>query len=682
MSSDAYFFHQSAEELAQELLRRQKKTVTTYMHSGVLNRARRMYNAYYGRYFRGTDGSMLGKAGEQSELVTLSANHLRNIILHTMALLTTNKLSFDCQSEATDVDARNACLLGNSLVDQLFYDDRIEEQVLRTVELGLIMGTAFLSVMWDPTVKLIGKDEQGNPVYSGKPRVRSHSIFDVLQEPFIDNEKDHNWRCLREMVSRWELIAMFPDKEQEIKDLPRITDIQWYDPTYTQDDDHVFLYRAFHRETPALPGGRMTWFCENDVILLDNNSPYVHPTSQSPNGGMPIFSFRPATHYGTAYGHSIIMDMAPLQEALNILDSSILTNQDNFAVQNIIVCKESNISSTDLSGGNKLIEYNVVSDAPNAGKPEVLQLCATPAEVFNYRKELIQNLEILSGINAVLRGQPQASLISGTALALVATQANSFNSVLEANYTRFAEDVAHFLLFIISRFQTTEELVALVGKGKSNEIRRFKGEQLNPIRKVKVILGNPLARTTAGKVEIAEMLTKNQIIKTPAAVLEAIQTGNITQELDNTTAEISYIKFENEALLRGENPPVIGSDTHPQHILEHRTLTFNPDVRADANLIGTVLKHIQDHIDQQETMAIGNPMLLNLVMGAPMPLPTPAPDTRIGPAQAPVPVGGQAAADGMPEEQQGPSAQPGTASEDTAQIASRAYKAANEKLQQ
>jgi hypothetical protein len=262
----------------------------------------------------------------------------------------------------------------------------------------------------------------------------------------------------------------------------------------------------------------------------------------------------------------------PIQEALTGLDSSIMTNQDTHAISNVIVPRTSNLSQTELSGGNKLLEYDPIPDVPNGGRPEVLNLTFTPPEVFNYRKELIGQFEVLSGVNAVLRGQPQASLLSGTALALVATQASAFNSQLENNYSAFVEDIAYFLLYAVSRFQATEEIVSLVGRGKSGEVRAFKGTQLNPIRGVKVSLGNALARTTAGKIEIAELLTKSGVLKTADAVLEAVTTGNIVNTLDNATAEATYIKAEAEQMVSGEVPPVVALDNHVLHITEHRSL--------------------------------------------------------------------------------------------------------------
>ena len=632
---DNYPFLLESEELISFLSSMSNQVGTFINSSGILSRARRSYNYAYGRMWRSNDGSRLGSAGEQGELMTMATNHFRNILLHTLAIVTQQRLVFDCQSESTDVNARNATIIGNMLLEQQFYEKQIDKHIHRAVEMGLFMGTAFLTIEWDPYDKLLGIDGEGTPIYTGAPKVKAHSMFDVVWCPWKDDDEDQQWVQVREMINRWDLIALFPEKTDEIKALPKITDIQLYDPYYRPEEDHVFLYKVYHKETPALPSGRMLWYCDKDVVLYDGINPYIHLTQPTPNKGLPVFCFRPAIQYATYAGHSIAFDLMPLQEALNILDSSIITNQQNFATQNIAVPKESSITTADITGGCKLIEYSVLEGVPGGGKPEPLMLCATPPEVFTYREKVVQGMEMLSGINSVLRGQPQASLISGTALALVATQANTFNTTLEGNYIRFCEQSAHFLLHIISKFQKTEDLVALIGKGKSNEVKSFKGDDLAPIRKVKVSIGNPLAKTTAGKLEIAEKLLTAQLIKTPQEFLEVLQTGNIVNVVENETAEISYIKWENESFLNGESPQVLATDNHPLHILEHRTQTFNPDIRKDPQYHTKLLQHMQQHLDQFDVMASNNPTLLAMCTGQPIPMPQPAQGTGVGPQSNP-----------------------------------------------
>ena len=631
MSGTEYLFHKNQEDLSAALVDKMKRLETFWRSSPILNRARRSYFCYYNQYFRGSDGTRTANVGEQGEMVGFSVNHLRNLLQHTMALVLQNRLSFDVQAEATDMEARNACLIGSELLDQGFYAQRIEHQIRSAVELGLIMGTSFLAAEWKPFVKLRGQDADGNPVYSGAPSIKSYTMFEVALEPFKDNFDEQLWVVLRDVKNRYEVSAVYPEFKDKIEDQPPLHELSSIDPMYTSNEDHLALYRAYHRESPSLPGGRYTVFLQDGTVLEDGPNPYVSPDFQTPNGGIPVFCFRPSMKYMSAYGHTIAYELMQSQEILNMLDSSIASNQNAFGVQNIIAVRGSGVKDTDLSGGLKLVEYDYQEGVPNGGAPAVMQLCATPQEIFQYRQSVIGDMEVLSGINSVIRGNPQASLLSGAALAVVATQANVFSSNFEAAYIGLVEDVALWYLYLLARFQTEEDMIALVGAGKMNEVRKFKGVNLLPIRKVKVTVGNPLAKTTAGRMELADKLVSTQMLKDPNDYLDVVRTGNINRPLDEATAQKSYIMAENEQMLRGEVPIVAALDNPQMHMTAHQILLWNPEVRNTPKLRAAVEQHLTDHLNQFEQMATGNPMMMALAMGLPIPMPVPAPDTGIGP---------------------------------------------------
>lgn len=638
------FAKENPTELVAYLKAKANKAHSYNTNSLVFQRALRSYNYFYSRFYINSDGSKLVKLGEKDELIGLGVNHFRSIINHLLALVTSNRLAFDCMAESTDVAARDATIIGNEVIDQQFYEKRVDTYLYKMIELGLVMGTSFLTVEWNPYDKLIGKDGEGALVYSGAPKIKVHSLYDVIYEPFKDDYNTQNWVCVREIINRYDLAALYPEKEEEILAQPKIEAISQFDPYYECDEDHCYLYKLYHKESLALPAGRYTVFLDDETVLDDGPNPYVSLKEATPNGGLPVFCFRPSIQYGSSYGYSIAFDMLPIQECLNITDSALITNINTHAINNIVASTTSGINVNDLNGGNRLIEYTPDAEAANNGMPSVLNLLSIPKDLVGQRDTWVRELGVLSGINEVMRGMPGEQLRSGTALALVATQAQSFNSNLEANYIKAAEDIAFFLVYIISRFQTTEELVSLIGKGKSNEIKSFKGKDLSPIKRIKVLAGNPLSRTLGGKIELADMLTKNQLLKRPEQVLEVMQTGNLMNVFDEEASHSSYIKWENEQLLRGEQPTMLSTDNHPLHMNQHKTLLDKPDVRGNPQLSEAIFMHIVQHADAFEQMSLDNPAMLALAMGQPIPMPTPDQSTGIG-----QPEGGQAASPQVPE---------------------------------
>ena len=118
-----------------------------------------------------------------------------------------------------------------------------------------------------------------------------------------------------------------------------------------------------------MPDGRYLIFLSSEVSLFDGPPPYRF---------IPVFRMAPSNIIGTPFGYTPMFDLLPIQEAINSLYSTVLTNQNSFGIQNIMLPKGSDLNSTDLAGGLNLIEYD-----PSLGKPESLQLTHTPVEIFN-----------------------------------------------------------------------------------------------------------------------------------------------------------------------------------------------------------------------------------------------------------------------------------------------------------
>lgn len=628
-----YKFLDTAENLVSDIMNRYDRLGYFFQNSGMLRSWARSYSAYYGKYFY-NDGPGLGTAGEQGELVTLYVNHYRNILKHIYGMTTANKLVFDALSTNSDIECRNAAIVANSVLDYYFYEKKSEEQCKQAFEMALVFGTAFLKVCWEPNTVAVGLDGNEQPVYRGEPRFYSFSPYDVIIDPTKHDWKKQNWAVTREVVNKWDLIAVFPELAEKIEALPKIADLQHFMPGWDVDEDSVWLFKAYHKATPALPKGRYTLFCENSVILSDEfNNPY-------PNHELPIYCIRPDVKYGGAYGHTIGFDLLPIQESMNLLHSSIMTNQKAFAVQNVAVPKDAGVNPVEVPGGLNLLEYNVVEGVPGGGKPEALQLCATPQEVFRYNQELSSAAELISGVNAAARGAPNTNLVSGTAIAIVTTQATTFNSAAESAYINMAEWAATFLVQVLQHYQIEPELLAIAGKANSYAVRQFVGKDLKPIQRVRITVGNALSKTLAGRLEVSNNMLNQGMLSSPQEYLEVLQTGTLTPILENKSAQFAYIREENDRLAKGEQVMMLATDNHQKHIEEHMVLTFRPDIRANNVILQGVLNHILEHVEQLEQMSMENPLMLSIALQQPLVLPTPnAPGygqpPPPGPAQAP-----------------------------------------------
>lgn len=121
---------------------------------------------------------------------------------------------------------------------------------------------------------------------------------------------------------------------------------------------------------------------------------------------------------------------------------------------------------------------------------------------------------------------------------------------------------------------------------------------------------------------------------------------------DDTQSQLLLIDRENEDLLDGETPPVMITDSHQEHIMEHRKVLNDPDLRKDAGLVQRVTDHLNMHINQLQT---GSPQLLMLMGQQPLPPPQqPGQPPQGQPGQQ----GPQQGQPGAPQGQPGPQGQP------------------------
>lgn len=621
--------------VARGILEKYQKISGYIANRGLKARWFKSFNSYYGFYYSDPKTAYgMGTAGSQGELTAVAINQYRNLIQHTLSLFTQNKVSFDAVPITSDVEGRNAAIVGNSTLEYVFEQPKYTQELYAMAEQGILFGTSFLSVTWDTDKNLRAIDGDMNPVFTGELKLKSYSPLDVILEPFKNRYEDQEWVTTREMVNRYDLIALYPDMEQEILNLSRIDDIQKADPYFIQDADHVWLYKGYHKSTLSVPFGRYVIFGSETVVFEDKNNPFCYINSETGlplmGTGNPLVCFRPATIYGSSYGYTVGFDLLPLQDMKNMLASTIASNQGAFGIQSIMVARGTNFDFADVGNGLRVLEFDPNPElGPTAGAPSILELLKTPNEIFTYNNKIDEEMEKISAINGALRGTPPPQIGSGTAMALLTTQAQTFNTQVENAYVNCMQEIAAKSLKIIAKFMPKNDLLQMVGIKEEFAISEFKIEELNKIQKIKVLTGNAISKSPAGRLAMAQdMLNSGQI--TPTEYTEVAQTGTLKNNVEDVTAEDALIQSENQALIQGQEATALMTDNHLKHILKHRTTLMQPDIRKDPIKQQNIIKHIADHQQFWVTLGVQNPQLLALITGSPIPPDVPAQGVTAG----------------------------------------------------
>lgn len=632
-----YFANREGKDTANVLLQRAKTFFDRLESNDHLDKVRNMWRAYHG-YFN-DDSHEITFTGEQGELVDIPVNHFRNIARHMYTMITANRPVLEARAINSDYTSLAQTYLANGILDYYMREKGLEEALVRAAEMSIVLGTGYIKLEWNSTAgEAYDIDpESGEFEYEGEIEFSNPSFLDVI----VDGSKENwnnEWVMVRSFVNRHNIAAKFPEHADKIRrlDTKNNDSIKTLSVFSNDETDDIPVYEFFHKKTDAIPEGRYMYFLSEDLVLIDTVMPYKE---------IPVYRLTPADILGTPYGYTPMFDVFPIQEAINSLYSTILTNQNAFGVQNVYVPRGADLVINSLEGGLNIIEGNA--------RPEPLNLTQTPNEVFTMLKEMIGAAETLSGISSVTRGNPEYSLKSGAALAMVQSMSLQFISQLQQNYVKTMENAGTGLINILKDYATTPKLVAMVGRYNQPLLKEFTGDMIDSINRVIVDVGNPLSRTTAGRVQMAEQLAQMKLINNPAQYFQVMNTGRLDVTFEGEESQLLLVKKENEAMLNDEDVDAVFLDKHSMHIQEHRAVMDDPEVRKNPRLAARLAEHIQEHIDFLRNT---DPDILQLIGEQPLnpPQAAGAPNLPPGPQAASMEGGVPSPAPEMMTPQEGP----------------------------
>jgi len=561
----------------------------------------------------------ISRSGEQGELLVTAENHYRNIGNNLLTLITAQRPTIQCKAANTDAKSLSQTLIADGLLDQYLTERKLETQLKRAVKNAIFLSEGFVSVLWDAQA---GEDAGPSPealdaLMAGEsvPSLKTGDIsgqalgpLDVIRDVCATAWDNMEWVVLRHYVSKYELAARYPELAERIVQRSDRAETEWSGFFARKNaTDLIAHYTFVHKRTRALPQGRLVQAIDADLILFDGGSPY---------SDLPVYRVVPDEVEGTAFGDTQLWDLLGPQDAINAIDSTIITNELGRGIGNILVPRNANISVEALSSSMNEVKYD------GQQRPEPLTWPTTPSEFFAYKREKISAMEVLSGVNSVVRGAPSQAVgadASGAKLTFIQAQAVQSNSGLEKSYTDLVRDVC---LAILHRFKDFggqfPRMARMVGKASSFMVKEFTADDLTSIERVKVDVGNPMMRTVSGRMAVADKLVEMGVINpsVPGAAeqyLMLIKAGTYEPMIEGAQTQQMRIRAENERLMEGGAVRALVSDPHWLEISQHLSLLDNPSLREatpeNEAIQASILSHVQTHID---FMKSADPLLVAL----------------------------------------------------------------------
>lgn len=704
------------EELGAQVLSRFLDYHSELERRGVIDLWRKVSSVYYG-YDSGTDSfsEWIREGGEQGEFLHLHVNEFASLVRHQLILTTSEKLEFEAQAGNDTPEAEAQASLGEQAIRSYQRTAKAEALLVSACERMLLFGEGLITQLWDvyrgPELgveEVPELDADGQPIMDevevegppdgmsfdgapeppsglqeenveapeaeppapvmlkmSQPRMReqirrggdfTHRVYgplDVARDLGCRSREDVRWYVIRERVDRWEAAARFPEHAEYIAERPAY----YCDETAEFDrekanikggrTDQIHQLRLLHDKTEALPSGM-------EVVVIGDK--LMSPILPLVYARLPVIAMVPQEVLDTPIAHSMNWNLLGPQSALNAAVCNGLTSSDAGSVPKWAVPRGSNVEVDDLGPNGRVLYYTPQAQAPNAGMPQLLDTPQWTNAHASQIEAFRQMLQILSGVNAVVRGESQGK--SGADNALIQAQAIQYMSAYVRAFADAARSWGLGIIEGLQRFADEERMLRVFGDDEAWTVQYFVGGDLAEVHSVEVDLGDPVMRTMQGRKAVAsELLERFPGQVTPEQYIAFIGTGRLEPLYKAQRNQIRLIRAENEQLSKGKEQPVIKTDCHAEHIREHLALLSSPAIRADVATVTAVLSHVAEHNMLWTMLAATEPSLLAATGQNPPPPPAAPMMPGPGPGGPPPP---GAAQGGAPPQDEPPSDAPGS----------------------
>lgn len=641
-------------------------------------RGQRIYEAtlrYYG--YDPDDGlgdsSTLEFGGEQGEAVLAHVNHYRSLVRSMRSLATSSRPAYDATAEDDTAESAVACELAEQIWNYEL-ETGLERALGRADERMLVQSESTIAVFWEPdrgrvvgTSPVYEVDADGNPVMEqvsetsvassdgmlagefaaapqpkvetdgdGNPRLRAihegaicYEVFgpgDVARDPEWPDMETLPWVILRRRFHRWELLAGIDQSDPRYNKVLGMDGVAPQNETRPRTDDTVgpdltdviYGLELYHERTAAVPEGRYARVVAGEVL---EEGPLQYES-------IPGIVSAPSLEFDRASGYTDTWDLMGLSKAIDMAVGDLISYCEKFGDLVARIPEGADIDAGDMLGPGA-VKYKWERGMP---LPDWMPVPSLNDGIMKFLEWMEKTLQVMSGVNSVVRGDPEASLKSGAALALVQAMAVKHSSEFQSVAADMRRAVATKVVEVYRAFATTERLIEVAGEHERGTVRAFRGEDLRPVRRIRVELANPLMRTIAGKKELADVLLTQFPNEQPimrAQYLAFLNSGRLPDVFQPDQLQHENAKFARDRLLRGEEHMPMVSDHH-ELMIQMLSAAINGRARyeLDPNVIMALQNAVLTHDGMWMQLSGSNPGLLaatnqrphpGMAMGGPPP---------------------------------------------------------------
>lgn len=596
----------------------------------------RKLSNYYGMSGDGYSSQRALEGGTEGELTNIKVNDLHKLVQDQLVVITATRPAGVAKAINSDSKSLKNARTGTAVAEFYLSQAGFEQTFLNGALMCLLIDEGYFDLLWDkdagddvrPDVDhQTGKPLPNKVIKSGDLKLRLHAPYNVARDPSmkIDAQK---WNIISILLNRFDLAAMYPAFKDQIL-MAAQDSVSQLKLQERKGDDNVYLHLVVHDRTPAVPEGRYS-FIIGDHLVGDMKLPFPE---------YPVDRISPEDVIEGPTGYCASNDVMAMEQITDALHSSVTTNNITFGGQSLVGPPLTGVTVSEVAKGLRYFEL----PPDQVDKLVPLQLTKSAPETYTYIDKLsAKKQDTLGSVSGTLQAQATQGA-SGSSMALIQAQAVQANSLTQKAYFRSMSRVMTKAIGVLRTYADTPRVARIVGKLKAQGLKEFKytGEDLSSISSIVYEPVNPVSQTVGGRMELAQMLIAANQISSPRQLLTVVETGSL-DALTGPDEDINLLILEeNEMLSEGKPVQAVVTENHADHIKSHMSVVASPGAKEDANLVGTVMDHIQHHLDLWQDASMSNPSLLLATGQQPLPqMPMMGMPPAPGPQGAPSPEGG------------------------------------------
>ena len=574
-----------------------------------------------------------------------------------------------------EIKDKTSAKISKSFLDYIQQVQQYEAKNMKVIRMAEVCGEGYLDIKWnpdagklhpdyDPEAKSPLLDDKGqevkgesgesvkilDPVHVGEVEYAIINPMRLFFEKALSYD-DANYVFHIERCSTAKLKKEYPTKAEKI--VPEVAK-EDYNPSKMGEEklqNETFVITFQHKKSSQMKGGRWIKFTR-DVILENKPSRYDHGDFSFER--MPGIEF-PDEQYAASFFSRI---RGPASQ-FNNLTNAVIRNQMLVAHPKWFVPR----GTTKLESlGNDITVVQYQGGVP----PTLGQQNPTPAEIFNFRNQLRDEIAMLSEVGDVLRGDPPAGITSGVALTFVAEQERQIANARIVNYNEFVRRVAWKTLQVCAQHydKSDKRTMLILGKNAAWVSAEFDPEVLARPYDIRIQNSSALPDSKAARMQSVLDFAKTFPNMFPQEqVMEMLDLGQSEKYLTDGAAAARAAEAENEMILDGKEtlPPETYESSLVHWVIHFKAMQDSsfkkmPPERQEA---------MKDHVLATEMLifdqAKQNPAVLNAakqnpffpLFYTPEPPPPPPPMPPMGPDGMPLPPEAMPGGPGMPVDPNG-----------------------------